>query len=101
MGPAWVLSAPNGPRVGPMNLAIRVYHTCENLIHIPRSVIPGLCREERLNADRLGNVVAVWYRLYHIRFRIIYHMFLHDLVFVMTIVKQRHHDDAITLAFKM
>ena len=24
MGPTWVLSAPDGPRVGPMNLAIRV-----------------------------------------------------------------------------
>ena len=23
MGPTWVLSAPDGPRVGPMNLAIR------------------------------------------------------------------------------
>ena len=23
MGPTWVLSAPNGPHVGPMNLAIR------------------------------------------------------------------------------
>ena len=25
MGPTWVLSAPDGPHVGPMNLAIRVY----------------------------------------------------------------------------
>ena len=25
MGPTWVLSAPAGPHVGPMNLAIRVY----------------------------------------------------------------------------
>ena len=24
MGPIWVLSAPDGPHVGPMNLAIRV-----------------------------------------------------------------------------
>ena len=23
MGPTWVLSAPDGPRVGPMNIAIR------------------------------------------------------------------------------
>ena len=33
MGPRWVLSAPDGPHVGPMNLAIRVHslqarHTC-------------------------------------------------------------------------
>ena len=26
MGPTWVLSAPDGPLVGPMNLAIRVFH---------------------------------------------------------------------------
>ena len=26
MGPTWVLSAPDGPHVGPMNLAIRVVH---------------------------------------------------------------------------
>ena len=25
MGPSWVLAAPDGPHVGPMNLAIRVY----------------------------------------------------------------------------
>ena len=24
MGPTWVLSAPDGPHIGPMNLAIRV-----------------------------------------------------------------------------
>ena len=26
MGPTWVLSAPDGPHVGPMNLAIRDHH---------------------------------------------------------------------------
>ena len=25
MGPIWVLSAPDGPDIGPMNIAIRVY----------------------------------------------------------------------------
>ena len=25
MGPTWVLAAPDGPHVGPMNLAIRVF----------------------------------------------------------------------------
>ena len=25
MGPTWVLSAPDGPHVGPINLAIRVH----------------------------------------------------------------------------
>ena len=28
MGPTWVLSAPYGPHVGPMNLAIRVGISC-------------------------------------------------------------------------
>ena len=32
MGPTWVLSAPDGPHVGPMNLAIRV-----------PSITPALC----------------------------------------------------------
>ena len=27
MGPTWVLSAPDGPHVNPMNLAIGVYHS--------------------------------------------------------------------------
>ena len=27
MGPTWVLSAPDGPHVGPMNLAIRVMYS--------------------------------------------------------------------------
>ena len=34
MGPTWVLSAPDGPHVGPMNLAMRVY-THEKIIHLP------------------------------------------------------------------
>ena len=28
MGPTWVMSAPDGPHVGPMNLAIRVVPLC-------------------------------------------------------------------------
>ena len=37
MGPIWVLSAPDGPHVGPMNLAIRVGVTrdsCEQSDHL-------------------------------------------------------------------
>ena len=30
MGPTWVLSAPDGPHVGPMNLAIRVALYCSS-----------------------------------------------------------------------
>ena len=33
MGPTWVLSAPAGPLVGPMNLAIRVANAVELLLH--------------------------------------------------------------------
>ena len=35
MGPTWVLSAPGGPHVGPMNLAIRglLLTTAEQIIH--------------------------------------------------------------------
>ena len=33
MGPTWVLSAPDGPRVGPMNLAIRDSYVYIYLIH--------------------------------------------------------------------
>ena len=35
MGPTWVLPAPDGPHVGPMNLAIR------DLIHMSLLVKPG------------------------------------------------------------
>ena len=39
MGPTWVLSAPDGPHVGPMNLAIRVitsHHFCIFISNIYR-----------------------------------------------------------------
>ena len=32
MGPSWVLSAPDGPHVGPMNLANGVLFTCIDLL---------------------------------------------------------------------
>ena len=32
MGPTWVLSAPNGPHVGPMNLAIKVHNEMYKLL---------------------------------------------------------------------
>ena len=37
MGPTWVLSAPDGPHVGPMNLAIR--GVMQLLIHVLASVV--------------------------------------------------------------
>ena len=36
MGPTWVLSAPDGPNVGPMNLAIRVFNTRFDTVFIQR-----------------------------------------------------------------
>ena len=35
MGPTWVLSAPDGPHVGPMSLVIRVSETMFTATHIP------------------------------------------------------------------
>ena len=32
MGPTWVLSAPDGPHIGPMNLAIRVHYSCVSIL---------------------------------------------------------------------
>ena len=36
MGPTWVLSVPDGPHVGPMNLAIRGGKSYEGTCRIPR-----------------------------------------------------------------
>ena len=30
MGPTWVLSAPDGPHIGPMNLAVRDFSICHS-----------------------------------------------------------------------
>ena len=38
MGPTWVLSAPDGPHVGPMNLA---WQGCSHVSPFLRSVVPG------------------------------------------------------------
>ena len=38
MGPTWVLSAPDGPHVGPMNLAIRDVFPCHDVIMGPVAV---------------------------------------------------------------
>ena len=38
MGPTWVLSAPDGPHVGPMNLAIRGYLPCNRVNQILRTL---------------------------------------------------------------
>ena len=37
MGPIWVLSVPNGPHVGPMNLAIRVIYQKSASVHVMTS----------------------------------------------------------------
>ena len=67
MGPTWVLSAPDGPRVGPMNLAIREVnqHTedyfqsqTQNHVHILLNILymqpcPPLCW-----------IICVWFLVY-------------------------------------
>ena len=40
LGPTWVLSAPDGPHVGSMNLAIRVFITCIRTQVINVSIFP-------------------------------------------------------------
>ena len=42
MGPTWVLSAPDGPHVGPMNLAIRVGLLIEAWSVIPKKKLMGM-----------------------------------------------------------
>ena len=34
MGPTWVLSAPDGPHVGPMNFAIRGYKNSTAILYV-------------------------------------------------------------------
>ena len=59
MGPTWVLSAPDGPHVGPMNLAIRVV----TQLWVPRQVgcdsVPILWHSVTANLAMLSN--AYWH----------------------------------------
>ena len=43
MGPTWVLSAPDGPHDGPMNLDIRVYMQQGNNIAIDQITLSMIC----------------------------------------------------------
>ena len=49
--PTWILSAPGGPHVGPMNLVIRVSN---NLFHRYFLLLPYTCITHRLNVGGLG-----------------------------------------------
>ena len=42
MGPTWVLSAPDGPHVGPMNFAIRDFTVMVGVLFNPRMGLPSL-----------------------------------------------------------
>ena len=55
MGPTWVLSAPDGPHVGPMNLAIRdiIAYTRARVTVIFYDHIMVLLRINRLEVDVL------------------------------------------------
>ena len=46
MGPTWVLSAPDGPHVGPMNLAIRVVSRCA-MTNMSHGILPASPTEFR------------------------------------------------------
>ena len=49
MGPTWVLTAPDGPHVGPMNLAIRgVYNLLPCIIFQTFKIMQGPCRYGRV-----------------------------------------------------
>ena len=57
MGPTWVLSAPDGPHVGPMNLAIRV---------VAQLVIAGLlsrhvhCADYTMGEEQANYSIQAW-----------------------------------------
>ena len=63
MGPAWVLSAPDGPNVGPMNFAIRVYtpiFSCDQAaLWMVFSVCPSVCLSVTI-FDYVPIIVSSW-----------------------------------------
>ena len=59
MGPTWVLSAPDGPHVGPMNLAIRdVHYSWDALFHIGH-LATGQLPEALCQDNVVSNVLSV------------------------------------------
>ena len=59
MGPTWVLSAPDGPHVGPINLAIRVLIEQKH----------DFCKEQCDTVTPLKSIQALYSRLYYLACR--------------------------------
>ena len=73
MGPTWVLSAPSGPHVGPMNLAIRVYTIAKTLcakivmqflVSVLASYVTGIHCYPITTLSRFCIFICVWKYLY-------------------------------------
>ena len=56
MGPTWVLSAPDGPLVGPMNLAIR---------DSPGKIWREFCGLKKQRCSNVCNIILHWTRPWH------------------------------------
>ena len=63
MGPTWVLSAPDGPHVGPMNLAIRVSSITNCSLSAFGSVSVLACRDAARKCR--SNTSFAWWPWYH------------------------------------
>ena len=63
MGPTWVLSAPDGPHVGPMNLAIREWLDYKYII-LPSNILHCWLRNPPtlLSGSLRGMVLCNWYK---------------------------------------
>ena len=59
MGPTWALSAPDGPHIGPMNLAIRVVFSGDSynliLLGVLKNVLPI--------SSRIGDMTEKWLKV--------------------------------------
>ena len=64
MGPTWVLTAPDGPHVGPMNLAIRVV-IC-NFVAVISTMCIRCCRQGRHETVRMITCYAAPLVMYFI-----------------------------------
>ena len=61
MGPTWVLSAPGGPNVGPMNLLIRVSINCKSCITCIQLPVFFLSKTENIPDPRTNIVLTMSY----------------------------------------
>ena len=63
MGPTWVLSAPDGPHVGPMNLAIRairfIYAWKRGPWSTPVSIVMHVCPESLTHWGRVTHICVI------------------------------------------